>query len=360
MHGVVGNPAGTHRAARLARRAIEEARDEIAALTAAKPGNVVFTAGGTESCTLAIAGVVRTHRRQHERSRIVISPIEHHAVLDAAAMVARQLDNVDVTTLRVDGDGVLDLSSLHEALEQPNVAVVSVMMANNETGVVQPVDAAAAMAQAAGVVSHSDVVAAAPWMDLSVVGASVDMISLCAHKLGGPVNAGALVLRRDITMDALAPGGGQEKGRRGGTVDVAAAVGLATALRLAAQDREATVRRVTALRDTLIAGVSDLGDVAVTGSAAVRLPGTVHLTFPGIASDELLFVLDEAGVCASAAAACSSGAVVASHVLDAMGMDPARARGSLRLSFGAETTSEDIAAVTALLRSAVTHLRADA
>ena len=360
MHGVVGNPAGTHRAARLARRAIEDARDEIAALTAAKPGNVVFTAGGTESCTLAIAGVVRTHSRQHERSRIVISPIEHHAVLDAAAMVARQLDNVDVTTLRVDGDGVLDLSSLHEALEQPNVAVVSVMMANNETGVVQPVDAAAAMAQAAGVVSHSDVVAAAPWMDLSVVGASVDMISLCAHKLGGPVNAGALVLRRDITMDALAPGGGQEKGRRGGTVDVAAAVGLATALRLAAQDREATVRRVTALRDTLIAGVSDLGDVAVTGSAAVRLPGTVHLTFPGIASDELLFVLDEAGVCASAAAACSSGAVVASHVLDAMGMDPARARGSLRLSFGAETTSEDIAAVTALLRSAVTHLRADA
>jgi len=359
MNGVVGNPSGTHRAARLARKAVEDARDDIAALTGARATNVVFTAGGTESCTLAIAGAVRSHRRSHERSRIVLSPIEHHAVTDAAAMIAAQLPDVTVSTLRVDSDGIVDLASLEQALQEPDVALVSVMAANNETGVVQPIESIASMASSAGVRSHSDVVAAAPWLDLRPYGAMVDLLSLCAHKIGGPVNAGALVLREDMVLDALSPGGGQEKGRRGGTVDVAAAVGLATALRLADNERREVNKRVTALRDDLASRLSLIPGAVITAASAVRLPGTVHVTFTGVASDELMFLLDQAGVYASAAASCSSGAVSTSHVLNAMGVAPERARGSLRLSFGAETTSDDIAAVAAIVTNVVATLRGE-
>jgi len=207
--------------------------------------------------------------------------------------------------------------------------------------------------------SHSDVVAAAPWLDLRPYGAMVDLLSLCAHKIGGPVNAGALVLREDMVLDALSPGGGQEKGRRGGTVDVAAAVGLATALRLADNERREVNKRVTALRDDLASRLSLIPGAVITAASAVRLPGTVHVTFTGVASDELMFLLDQAGVYASAAASCSSGAVSTSHVLNAMGVAPERARGSLRLSFGAETTSDDIAAVAAIVTNVVATLRGE-
>ena len=358
MHGVVGNPSGSHRMARLARKAVEEARDTVAALTGAKPGDVIFTAGGTESCTLAVAGVTHAHRRTHESSMVVSSPVEHHAVLDAVAMVANE-PGVSSCTLGVDEDGVVDLSTLEAALAHPNVALVSVMSANNETGVVQPIEAVAALAAAAGVVSHSDVVAAAPWMDLRTWGGSLDMLSLCGHKLGGPVNAGALILRRSLTVDALTPGGGQEKGRRGGTVDVAACVGLAAALSASDRDRERAVAATTARRDELATALASLPGCAVTAATARRLPGTVHVTFDGLVSDELLFLLDQAGVYASAAASCSSGAAVSSHVLAAMGVSPSRAKGSLRLSFGAETSAADCAAVASLVAAAVTRLQAE-
>jgi len=359
MHGVVGNPSGSHRAARVARRAVEDARDQIAALTGAKPGNVVFTAGGTESCTLAVAGLARAHARRHDAAVIVHSAIEHHAVSDAAAMVAAEDRRVRVRSLGVDDDGVVDLADVSEALAEANVAVLSVMAANNETGVLQPLDAIAAAARAADVVSHADVVAAAPWMDLRTLGAEIDMLSLCAHKIGGPVNAGALILRRDLVLEALTPGGGQEKGRRGGTVDVAAAVGLAEALRLVDEERAAGAAHARALRDRLEAGLLAIADCRVTAQSAARLPGTAHVTFPDVASDELLFLLDQAGVYASAAASCSSGAAVASHVLAAMGMPAERAKGSLRLSFGTETSAEDIEAVIAAVTAAVERLRAE-
>ena len=359
MHGVVGNPSGSHRAARVARRAVEDARDQIAALTGAKPGNVVFTAGGTESCTLAVAGLARAYARRHDAAVIVHSAIEHHAVSDAAAMVAAEDSRVRVRSLGVDEDGVVDLSDVSEALAEANVAVLSVMAANNETGVLQPLDAIAAAARAADVVSHADVVAAAPWMDLRTLGAEIDMLSLCAHKIGGPVNAGALILRRDLVLEALTPGGGQEKGRRGGTVDVAAAVGLAEALRLVDEERAAGAAHARALRDRLEAGLIAIADCRVTAQSAARLPGTVHVTFPDVASDELLFLLDQAGVYASAAASCSSGAAVASHVLAAMGMPAERAKGSLRLSFGTETSAEDVDAVIAAVTAAVERLRAE-
>jgi len=207
MHGVVGNPSGSHRAAREARRAVEESRDVVASFAGAKPGGVIFTAGGTESCTLAVAGVAHLHRRSHERTTLVVSAIEHHAVLDAARMMAQDFDSVHVREIGVDAEGVLDVAALHDALDD-TVALVSVMAVNNETGVLQPLDAVTAAVQGLGpahVVTHSDVVAAAPWLDLRRYCAGIDAVSLCGHKLGGPVNSGALILRRGRSCAAFGP-----------------------------------------------------------------------------------------------------------------------------------------------------------
>lgn len=361
LHGVVGNPSGSHRAAREARRAVEEARDEVAEFVGAKPGGVIFTAGGTESCHLAIAGVTHHHRRTHDSSVIVVSRIEHHAVLDAAEMMARDFENVAVRYVEVDHEGVVDLDSLRGVLDV-DVAVVSVMAVNNETGVCQPLDGISAMAQAVpnGVLTHTDAVAAAPWLYLPLMTATIDMITLCAHKIGGPVNSGALILRSDIALDAMVPGGGQERGHRGGTVDVAACVGLAAAVRTTAQELVDTNDRVVDFQHRLAAALSFLPGCEITAPAASKVPGTVHATFEEIASDELLFLLDQEGVCASAASSCSSGAAGTSHVLAAMGVSPQRSRGSLRLSMGPETTSEEVDALIAILSSVVYRLSSEA
>ncbi len=359
QHGVVGNPSGSHKAARDARRAVEEARDEVAAFVGAKPGGVIFTGGGTESCDLAIVGVTSHHRRTHERSAIVISSVEHHAVTDAAEKMARDFDDVDVRYIDVDADGVVDLDALLSVLDD-DTAIVSVMAANNETGVRQPLDGVSALSKSiipGGVVTHTDAIAAASWVHLANMTATTDMISICAHKIGGPVNSGALILRGDVALDAVIPGGGQERGRRGGTVDVAAAVGLATAVRLTMKELTEVAERVSELQERLVAAVSLIPGARVTGLAALRVPGTVHVTFDDLASDELLFLLDQEGVCASAAASCSSGAATPSHVLAAMGIAPERARGSLRLSMGAETTDADVEAVIAILAGVVHKLR---
>ena len=358
MRGVVGNPSGSHRAARAARRAVEEARDVVGAFCGVAPGGVVFTAGGTESCTLAVTGVARAHRRTHERTTLVVSSVEHHAVLDAARSMAADFASVAVREVAVDADGVLDVAALHDALDD-TVALVSVMAVNNETGVVQPLDAVvAAVAERGGgpLVTHSDAVAAAPWLDLATSTVGIDAVSLCGHKLGGPVNSGALVLRRDVDLVALTPGGAQERGRRGGTLDVAACVGLAAAIRSVEAERMAGHERVRALQGRLRAALSQLPGARVTAAQALSVPGTVHVTFAGLASDELLFLLDQDGVCASAAASCSSGASVSSHVLAAMGVEPERARGSLRLSMGHETSDDEVDAVIAAVTRAVERL----
>ena len=362
QHGVVGNPSGSHKAARDARRAVEEARDEVAAFLGAKPGGVIFTGGGTESCALAISGVTSLHRRTHANSEILISRIEHHAVSDAAEKLAHDFDNVRVGFIDVDRDGVVDLDSLMSQLSD-DTALVSVMAANNETGVLQPLDGVSSLSKSiipGGVLTHSDAVAAASWVKLATMTATTDMISICAHKIGGPVNSGALILRSDIALEALIPGGGQERGRRGGTVDVAAAVGLAAALRVTTKELDDVVDRVLDLQEKLVAAVSLIPGCVVTGRAALRVPGTVHVTFDDLASDELLFLLDQEGVCASAAASCSSGAANPSHVLAAMGVSRERARGSVRLSMGAETTDADVDAVIAILSNVVFRLRAEA
>jgi cysteine desulfurase len=362
QHGVVGNPSGSHRAAREARRAVEEARDEVASFVGVQPGGVVFTGGGTESCDLAIVGVTNRHRRHHESTTIVVSRVEHHAVLDAARMMARDFASVRLRYVDVDSDGVVDLESLHEALT-PDTAIVSVMTANNETGVRQPLDAVSSITNAVipgGTVLHTDAVAAAPWLYLPMVTATMDMISICAHKIGGPVSSGALILRNPVELDAVVPGGGQERGLRGGTVDVAAAVGLAAAVRVTRQELTEVCDRVIDFQNKLFSALVFLPGVEITAPGASRLPGTVHVTFKDLASDELLFLLDQEGVFVSAAASCSSGAAEPSHVLAAMGVDPERARGSLRVSMGAETTEAEVDALIAILSSVVYRLRAEA
>ena len=362
QRGVVGNPSGSHKAARDARRAVEEARDEVAAFVGAKPGGVIFTGGGTESCDLAITGVTNHHRRSHERSEILISRIEHHAVSDAAEKMAHDYDDVGVRYIDVDRDGVVDLDSLMNQLSD-DTALVSVMAANNETGVRQPLDGVSALSKSiipGGVLTHTDAIAAASSVPLANMTATTDMISICAHKIGGPVNCGALILRSDIPLEAVVPGGGQERGRRGGTVDVAAAVGLAAAVRVTKKELSEVNDRVLDLQEKLVAAVSLIPGCVVTGLGALRVPGTVHVTFEDLASDELLFLLDQEGVCASAAASCSSGAASPSHVLAAMGVSRERARGSLRLSMGAETTDEEVDAVIAILSGVVYKLRSEA
>jgi cysteine desulfurase len=362
QRGVVGNPSGSHKAARDARRAVEEARDEVAAFVGAKPGGVIFTGGGTESCDLAICGVTNHHRRTHATSEIMISRIEHHAVSDAAEKMARDYESVRVRYIEVDRDGVVDLDSLLSQLSD-DTAIVSVMAANNETGVRQPLDGVSALSKSiipGGVLTHTDAIAAASGVHLANMTATTDMISICAHKIGGPVNSGALILRRDIALEAVIPGGGQERGRRGGTVDVAAAVGLAAAVRVTKKELAEVADRVLDLQERLVAAVSLIPGCVVTGLGALRVPGTVHVTFDDLASDELLFLLDQEGVYASAAASCSSGAASPSHVLEAMGVSHERARGSLRLSMGAETTPDEVDAVIAILSRVVFRLRAEA
>ncbi|HVB19532.1 MAG TPA: aminotransferase class V-fold PLP-dependent enzyme [Acidimicrobiales bacterium] len=359
QHGVVGNPSGSHRPAREARRAIEEARDVVAEFVGARPGEVIFTAGGTESCQLAIEGTVKAHRRGHATSEIIVSRVEHNAVLDAAAMLARDYDDVVTHLLDVDESGVVDLDQLQQLVSE-NTAIVSVMTANNETGVRQPLDGVSMVTQtilASDVLIHTDAVAGAPWLNLAVVTASVDLVSLCAHKLGGPVNAGALIARGDANLEAIMPGGGQERGRRGGTVDVAAAVGLAKALELTGRELSDSVDRVLDLQLKLVSAISFLPGARITAPAAAKVPGTVHATFEGIASDELLFLLDQEGVCASAASSCSSGATQTSHVLEAMGVEHERAKGSLRLSMGAETTEAQVDRLIEILARTIHRLR---
>ncbi len=358
LHGVVGNPSGAHSEARRAARALEEARDEVAELVGSPPGGVVFTGGGTESCHLAVAGVAREWVARKGRAHVVVSAIEHHAVLDSAHALAAQSSAVQVTESPVGSDGVVDADAL-AGLLGISTALVSVMTANNETGVVEPIAQLAARVHAeSAAVFHTDAVAAAPWLDLRTATAGADLVSLCAHKLGGPVNSGALVMRRPVDLTAVSPGGGQERGRRGGTVDVAAAVGLAAALRAHDRERHEVTARVRGLRDRLERAVAVLPGCQVTAAGAERLAGTSHLTFDALAADELVFLLDEAGVCASAGAACSSGATAASHVLVAMGMDAARAGGSVRLTLGFATTPAEVDQAIDALGWAVGRLRA--
>lgn len=356
-----GNPSGSHAAARVARRAIDDARDQVAALVGCRPGEVVFTSGGTESDAAALAGVVGARP-----GRVVISAIEHHAVLDAAAALAGD----DLVLVPVDPHGVVEVDALVEALIAPGPppTVVSIALANNEVGTIQPLGALAAVVaeHAPDATLHTDAVQAAAWLDLPDLAVDAALLSLSAHKIGGPKGVGALVVRQGTTLEPLLRGGGQERGRRSGTQNVAGIVGFGAAAAVLADHRADVVRETASRRDRLADGLLDafatlLPEARETVVGADRdrshvLPGHLHLCLPGAASDELLFLLDRAGVAASAASSCASGATEPSHVLAALGVPNEVARCSLRLTLGWSTTDADVDRALVAVPAAVARL----
>ena len=375
-----GNPSGAHGVARAARQAIDEARDTVAAVLGCAPNEIVFTSGGTEADNMALLGVPAARP-----GTVLASAVEHHAVLEPLAEVGGR-------TVGVDRRGLVDLDALAAALQAaPDTTLVSVMAANNEVGTVQSLAAVARVVRkhAPGAALHTDAVQAAAWIDVADVAARADLVSVSGHKVGGPQGVGVLVVRRGTPLRARALGGGQERELRSGTHNVAGIVGLAAALAAKAAARADEAFRVAALRDRLadglLAEIPDAFETAVPSTAGTRpppapgdaapvgsgstglagaperahlLPGTVHLTIAGVESEALLFLLDEAGVGASAASACASGAQEASHVLAALGVPLPATAGALRLSLGWTSTDADVDRVLEVLPTAVGKLRA--
>jgi len=360
-----GNPSGSHRMARAANRVLDDARDVVAESLGAKPGEVVFTAGGTEADNLAIRGMVEIRG-----GTPVCSAVEHHAILDSVTDLGGRI--VGVTT-----DGRIDLPKLRSVLQAmiadgETPSIVSVMLANNETGVIQPIDEVAdVLAEVApDAVLHTDAVQAMSWVDVAAAASRAQMISISAHKFGGPKGVGALVVRDGLKLKPLLLGGGQERDRRGGTQNVPGIAGMATALAITVANRPSEIARLATLRDHLIDrivaridGVHESGvgrlDRTDTSSAmrSHKTANIAHLCFEDIESEALLFLLEKADVMASAASSCASGAQDPSHVLAAMGYDRGLAQGSLRLSLGYITTEADIDAAIESVSSSVERLR---
>jgi cysteine desulfurase len=355
----LGNPTGSHRPAQRARRLLEEARDEVAGQLGRDPGGIIFTSGGTESANLAVFGVLG-HAVRDGRSAVVLSSaVEHPAVRESCRAAARW-PGVTWRELPVDGTGSVDVDAL-AGLLTAETALVAVMLANNETGVVQPlrrvVDAVRERADAARV--FTDAVQAASFSSLAETTSDADLVALSAHKVGGPVGTGALAVRPPTALAPRQYGGGQERERRSGTQDVVGAVGLAVALRLAAAERSETVRRVAALRDRLAAGLSETvpGLHRTVPPGVDVLPGHLHLCLRGIEREELLLALSERGVCASGGSSCASGALEASYVLAAMGVPDDLARGAVRFTLGHDSTGADVARALAVVPEVVDSLR---
>lgn len=446
----LGNPSSLHSAGRDARRGLEEAREQVAEALGAQPAEVVFTAGGTEADNLAITGMMRGRwRSEPQRRRLVVSAVEHPAVLEAAAALGRSTVSqtsdpgghelggtagddlggtampqedvspaalgqggpvvigenghrteepsapsagvpsaADVRHLAVDATGVVDLDHLEELLADGHTGLVSVMWANNETGAVQPVPDVVRLARSHGAWVHSDAVQAVGHLPVSFADSGLDALTVSGHKIGAPIGIGALVVRRDVTLEAVEHGGGQERGVRSGTLPAPGARALATALTVAVAERQAEARRLERLRDELIHGVlSSVAGARLSGptgawpkgpggarpgpaglpggvpaptasSSAQRLPNIAHFTIEGCDADALLFGLDMAGVCASSGSACQAGVQEASHVLLAMGHDEAAARSAVRFSLGWTSTRDDVAAVLEALPEVVERARA--
>ena len=346
---IYANPSGSHRFARQARQAIDEARDIVAATVGCRPNEVVFTGCGTESDNTAIAGAVSRHG-----GTAVCPAVEHHAVLHV-------VEHLGGRVVGVDAAGSVDLDQLAAVLdEEVDVAIVSVMAVNNEVGTITDIAEVSKLVRrlAPGALLHTDAVQAACWLDLREVTPHVDLLSLSAHKFGGPKGVGVLIERGGPRIDPLIIGGGQERERRSGTQNTAGIVATAVALQLTDAERDTEAVRLADLRDRLVKELqSRISGVVETVPSARKVAGSAHVCIAGVESEALLYMLDEANVCASAASACASGAMEPSHVLAAMGVDRATALGSLRLTLGHTTTEADIDRAIEVLVPAVDRLR---
>ncbi len=357
--GETGNASSLHASGRRGRRVVEESRERIASALGCRPGDVVFTSGGTESDNLALKGTWWARRAADPSlRRIVGTTTEHHAVLDALHWLESH-EGADVDLLPVDDRGRVDPDRLEAALAPGGVALATVMWANNEVGTVAPVAALAEVAARHGVPLHTDAVQAVAHVPVDVSASGVDALTLTAHKLGGPLGVGALVVGRDVAVMPLLHGGGHERDVRSGTVPVSLVAGFATAVEAAVAGREAEAQRLCGLRDRLERRVREVvPDAVVNGDLDHRLPGLTHLSFPGCEGDSLLMLLDAQGVECSTGSACSAGVPEASHVLLAMGRGDEAARSSLRFSLGHTSTEADVDAVVAAIGPVVERARA--
>jgi cysteine desulfurase len=356
-----GNPSATYSLARQASKAIDEARRTVAAVLNARPADIVFTSGGTESINTALKGVAFAQKKARAGNHIVTTSIEHHAVHHSCNYLEQF--GFDVTYVDVDRFGMVDADAVAAAVTERTV-LVSVMLANNEVGTVQPVaEVAAAVAQRARALRrripvHTDAVQAPGALEVDVDRLGVDLLSLSGHKFGGPKGTGVLYIRRGTPFVSQMAGGGQERQRRAGTENVAGIVGQAVALRLAEEERETFVPTATALREQLAQGIlQSVPDSRLNGHPSERLAGNVNLSFRGVRGDELVLALDRAGIAASAGAACGSNTWEPSHVLLAMGLSMPDAVGALRLTIGPSNTAADVQHVLAVLPDIVASLR---
>jgi cysteine desulfurase len=352
LDGMYANPSGSHRFAREARKALDEARDLVAATLGCKPGEVVFTSGGTEGDNHAILGAVR------RLGGVAVCPAaEHHAVLHC-------VEHVNGVVVRVNNVGTVDLEDLQRVLEAATdelpITVVSVMAVNNEVGSITPMRDVARIVRkyAPNAILHTDAVQAACWVDLREITPLVDALSLSAHKFGGPKGVGVMVIKTGKNLEPLIFGGGQERDRRSGTHNVSGIVATAKALEVTDKTRAEEMVRVTKLRDRLVDEIrAQVDGVLETVPREHRVPGVAHLCFSGVENEALLFLLDQADVYASAASACASGAMEPSHVLEAMGIERSWSNGALRLSLGHTTTEAEIDLAVSAIVSAVNQLR---
>jgi cysteine sulfinate desulfinase/cysteine desulfurase-like protein len=358
----LGNPSSLHNAGRRARRVVEESREQIAEVFGARASEVIFTSGGTEADNLAVKGMFWARRAgDSRRRRVLTTAVEHHAVLDSVRWLA-DAEGASPDWLRVDELGLVGADVLQAALarDPSDAALVSVMWANNEVGAVQPIAELAAVAHAYGVPFHTDAVQAAAQLPVDFAASGADAMTVTAHKLGGPVGVGALILGRAVAPVPVLHGGGQERDVRSGTLDAPAIRAFAVAAVTSARRRAAEATRVAALRDDLIRQVLlAVPDAVLNGPppGPDRLPGNAHLSFPGCEGDALLLLLDARGIACSTGSACTAGVAEPSHVLLAMGADEARARGSLRFSLGHTTTQADVDALGVAIGEAVTRAR---
>jgi cysteine desulfurase len=358
----LGNPSSLHNAGRRARRVVEEAREQIADAYGARPSEVIFTSGGTEADNLAVKGLYWARRAAGTRRRkVLVTAIEHHAVLDPAQWLASH-EAAEVRWLPVGPDGLLRPDTLRAAVapDPGAVALISVMWANNEVGTIQPIAELAAVAREHQIPFHTDAVQAAGQLPVNFAASGVDALTITGHKIGGPVGVGALLLARGIEPVPVLHGGGQERDVRSGTLDAPAIAAFAVAAQIAVKRQEEEAARLAALRDQLIGRVlAAVPDAILNGAppGPGRLPGNAHFSFPGCEGDALLMLLDAKGIACSTGSACTAGVAQPSHVLLAMGADEARARGSLRFTLGSTSTEADVEALGAVIAEAVERAR---
>jgi cysteine desulfurase len=349
LAGMPGNPSSTHQFGRAARAQLDRAREQVAALVGAHPSQVVFTSGGTEANNLALHAVTAGR----STGRIAVSAIEHPSVLEAARALQKSGWRLDL--IEADSDCRITPEALQKELK-PDTRLVSVMMANNETGAVQPIAGLAARTREAGVLLHTDAVQAAGKIPVDFEASGVQMMTLSAHKLYGPKGAGALIVDKSVELEPMFYGGGQERGLRAGTENIAAIVGFGVAAELAAGVLTDESGRQRQLRDHLQAGLKRHAQVTVFAEQAQRLPNTLQFAIAGVEGETLLMQLDKAGIAVSSGSACASGKSEPSHVLLAMGVEPALARGAVRVSLGRETTRQDIDRLLAVVAEKIEWL----